>query len=761
MPALIDTPRSVGGPYTHPSVSDATLVDLLGRVQLLEAYVRSSSTNVSSNSSEFSDHDQQHHHHIEYHRHRSPRPRMVKEVPPTTVTEVVPEQQPQQQQPQQQAKADVKAAAAVTSVAEIEDPKHVELAGKILDVVASYGTCEETVAGEPLQAKKTFLPVVIDAIKKGEAVKMVLPAFPMKSPNRSGKVLGSLPDLGEEIALSNLQSLCDSIRQVYEHGADCYITSDGLVYNDLLGLPDSDVWAYGEELRRLAEEKKLSNIKFLRLPDLLEVASRRSSDGACLPPTADSMSAEDKRMHHLVHAPCTRRELVYRYQPPGFDAEKAIKEDADTCLTYRGYLRFLKKDLEHQEHLRRDASTGQRLTAKKFSKVVASIAKRMIARGAAFAAAIRDTHGDCVRLSIHPTHAVTKFPVNLIPQAEGEFGPTPWHASVALNLDGSLVTGYAEEFAKTHDLVHRHGRPHHFREKSPLFDWSDSGLGDVDFEPNFPCGLIIRPAASSSDSSAAPPSARLIPMQKVRDLSVTMSPVVLRGFSDTLDEQLYTEKGAEAGELLPWSFGIIQKVKDAGITTKMVNNVTSNEAMPFHYDGVFKFSDREDPVTGEVTKVQLPPAFQFFSAHAVAPEGTGYTLFASSRLFWKHLAPKKYSLERFRKVRWGMNNEGFWDAKVKDLPLVIPHPVNNEPCIRWHEPWSSSQTKFSTCEVFINNDEPELVDVVTDLLYDYRVCARLTWHVGDWLVNDNTAMMHTRTGYTTGCDRELWRIHFD
>lgn len=232
MPALIDTPRSVGGPYTHPSVSDATLVDLLGRVQLLEAYVRSSSTNVSSNSSEFSDHDQ-HHHHIEYHRHRSPRPRMVKEVPTTTVTEVAPEQQPQQQQPQQQqAKADVKAEAApVTSVAEIEDPKHVELAGKILNVVASYGTCEETVAGEPLQAKKTFLPVVIDAIKKGEAVKMVLPAFPMKSPNRSGKVLGSLPDLGEEIALSNLQSLCDSIRQVYEHGADCYITSDGLVYN--------------------------------------------------------------------------------------------------------------------------------------------------------------------------------------------------------------------------------------------------------------------------------------------------------------------------------------------------------------------------------------------------------------------------------------------------------------------------------------------------------------------------------------------------
>ena len=45
------------------------------------------------------------------------------------------------------------------------------------------------------------------------------------------KVLGTLPDLGEGIALAHLNGLCESIAEIYEHGAELVITSDGLVYN--------------------------------------------------------------------------------------------------------------------------------------------------------------------------------------------------------------------------------------------------------------------------------------------------------------------------------------------------------------------------------------------------------------------------------------------------------------------------------------------------------------------------------------------------
>jgi pyoverdine/dityrosine biosynthesis protein Dit1 len=60
---------------------------------------------------------------------------------------------------------------------------------------------------------------------------MILPAFPFKSPNARDKVLGNMPDFGEELALSHLNGLCQNIADVYEPGANVYISSDGLVYN--------------------------------------------------------------------------------------------------------------------------------------------------------------------------------------------------------------------------------------------------------------------------------------------------------------------------------------------------------------------------------------------------------------------------------------------------------------------------------------------------------------------------------------------------
>ncbi|CZR41595.1 uncharacterized protein FPRO_11184 [Fusarium proliferatum ET1] len=711
MSAITEVSPSTPYLFKDPAVVEATLMTLLARVQILEDRTTDDSTGTSTSSKQFF------HARVE---HQPAEIVLLNESNSVVNLTIDGGKKP------------------TVSVSEVESLDDFDLANKILDVITSYGVREEESQGKPYEARKKFLPIILECLKTEAPIKLVLPAFPFKSPNRSNKVLGALPDLGEDIALENLQGLCDNIRDIYEHGADCYITSDGLVYNDLLGVDDLDVWKYGEALRHMAKRRGLTSIQFLRLADLLAMAPHRSSDtGSGELPTIEE------------HMACIRREFLARYHSPGFDASAAIKQDIDTRLTYQGYLRFLKKDLEGWKKLKYDQA-GKPIGSKKSQKMIGDIAKRMVARGAAFAAAIRDTHGDCVRLSIHPTVAITKFPVNLIPQPSGKFGATPWHSSIALSLDGSLETGHAEDFAETHELIYLNGRPYYYREKSELFDW---GGIKVEFEPMYPCGLIIRPADG-------PLSARHIPMGKVKQLSINLSPIVLRGFSDTLDESMYVEKAHEAGTVLPWSFGIIQKVKDAGDNTKKGNNVTSNEAMPMHFDGMFKFEERQDPATGETHRVQIPPGFQFFTAPAVAPEGTGYTLFASSRLFFKYL-PAPYSAERFEKIRWNMDNDGFWDAKMKDLPLVVRHPATNAPCLRWHEPWDETKTKFSTCTVTLSNDEAEIIDVTTKLLYDRRVCLRFTWQKGDWLVNDNTSMLHTRTGYTSGCDRELWRIHID
>jgi alpha-ketoglutarate-dependent taurine dioxygenase len=108
-----------------------------------------------------------------------------------------------------------------------------------------------------------------------------------------------------------------------------------------------------------------------------------------------------------------------------------------------------------------------------------------------------------------------------------------------------------------------------------------------------------------------------------------------------------------------------------------------------------------------------------------------------------------------------MENDGFWNAHLKNLPLVVRHPVLNTPCMRWHEPWPASKTKLSTCDVTIENDTQDMKQTIDDLLYDRRVCLRFEWERGDILVSDNVAMLHTRSAFTGNCERELWRIHFD
>lgn len=118
-------------------------------------------------------------------------------------------------------------------IVENSEKPSTKLALRILDIIQGYGQSVGP-SDVPWAGKTRFLPVVENHVLKNESIPMVLPAFPFKSPNRKDKVLGSLPDLGEELALMHLNGLCESIAEIYEPGANVAITSDGLVYNGKL-----------------------------------------------------------------------------------------------------------------------------------------------------------------------------------------------------------------------------------------------------------------------------------------------------------------------------------------------------------------------------------------------------------------------------------------------------------------------------------------------------------------------------------------------
>jgi alpha-ketoglutarate-dependent taurine dioxygenase len=157
-----------------------------------------------------------------------------------------------------------------------------------------------------------------------------------------------------------------------------------------------------------------------------------------------------------------------------------------------------------------------------------------------------------------------------------------------------------------------------------------------------------------------------------------------------------------------------------------------------------------------------------FTGVTSSPKTTGYTLFSSSTLIFKYL-PVDLDLAYLRTLTWGVSTSSFDATRLRGLPLVVDHPTTGRPCLRYHEPWPQSKTAFAPTHVTIEDENGPidsdkngaLCATIDSLLHDRRVAYWHSWEKGDLVVSDNILMMHTRSDFTAGCDRELWRIHFD
>ena len=107
-----------------------------------------------------------------------------------------------------------------------------ETSNKILDIIFEYALNKVDDSANQLAAgRPKFLSVIGQFVIARARVDMCLPGFPFKSANKVEKVLGTLPDKAEELALERLNTICVRIGGVYPPGAQLTIISDGLVYN--------------------------------------------------------------------------------------------------------------------------------------------------------------------------------------------------------------------------------------------------------------------------------------------------------------------------------------------------------------------------------------------------------------------------------------------------------------------------------------------------------------------------------------------------
>jgi len=113
-----------------------------------------------------------------------------------------------------------------------------------------------------------------------------------------------------------------------------------------MGISDEEVWEYSEGVRDIITEKDLKYVDTLRIADI------------------------------LMHAGCYRRELVAMWAPKDFDGRQAVRNDKDIGMTYKGYIKFLTKDLAHSKVRERVQNTSN--PNKRFKKEIEQLAYKMI-----------------------------------------------------------------------------------------------------------------------------------------------------------------------------------------------------------------------------------------------------------------------------------------------------------------------------------------------------------------------------------------------
>ncbi|UKZ61328.1 putative NRPS-like protein biosynthetic cluster [Trichoderma atroviride] len=330
----------------------------------------------------------------------------------------------------------------------------------ILDIIFDYALNKFDDSRQRLEGGSTrFLAVIASFVAAGTRVEACLPAFPFKSANRVYKVLGTLPDKAEELALQRLDAMCRRIQEVYPPGARVTIISDGITYNDLLSISDRDTWAYGRALRELASKRKFDNVGFSRIKDLLDLP---------LPETLTEIM-------YIANCTSFRRELLNKYGKDDLDIDAEIANNPNTKLTYLGYKRFLESDLKYI------FPQGPERGANEYKRDCKYIAKQMLIRGYAFARAIKHSYPNHLRLSIHESVAGLKLSICLLNTKTGF--TTPWHCSVAQLTDGEWVSAPMGEFTKDErmEVVVEDGRPMYFRQRPSSHDETATATATVNY----------------------------------------------------------------------------------------------------------------------------------------------------------------------------------------------------------------------------------------------------------------------------------------
>lgn len=264
---------------------------------------------------------------------------------------------------------------------------------------------------------------LLNFIRLNQVIKFSLLGYPFKSGNTRDKVLGDLPDFGEEESLKTFARFNRIIKQLYTPGAEFRIVSDGYIFSDIFGVPDDKVAEYAEIVKDMGKESPIT---------FYDITS----------------------FYAPGNMPALREKVVSDFGISAEVLEKRILTDPNVNALYRGMIIFMEEELA----MRTFPSKSQ------LTKAAKIMAREAMFRNEAYSALIQHNFTDSIRLSIHhSTNDGTKYSFQLIP---GHAVHSPWHSCLVVHKDNTFETMHRKDAIATgYELVNKNNQPFYFVEK--------------------------------------------------------------------------------------------------------------------------------------------------------------------------------------------------------------------------------------------------------------------------------------------------------
>jgi len=204
----------------------------------------------------------------------------------------------------------------------------------------------------------------------------------MKCPDKTTKVIGEIPDVGDALAIANLFAFANEVKKVYPPGCNIVIVSDGRVFNDVYPVPDASVTRYHHLIKSLTDDE---TIQVVGLDEMF--------------PGRDN---EDKRDAVQTLAGLQMDSVV-----------RKLEDDKHFRTIYVAFKRLLRKD----SHIPQ--------------KKLPALGKTMMLRNECYSRLVKVLFPHHIRLSIHDHSGVEKVGIHLV----GKSLMTPWHGVAVLQPD--------------------------------------------------------------------------------------------------------------------------------------------------------------------------------------------------------------------------------------------------------------------------------------------------------------------------------------